>query len=87
MCRDLEQYSDHFAAYPVIKQNITSVFGLISLKQVFHGKNVYGILRAPRAPGTEAVVLAAPFRPPDTEDRAYAGIALMLGLAKAFRSE
>ena len=56
--------------------------------QKFHGRNVYGILRAPRAASTEALVLSAPYRPPTAEgERTTGGIALMLALAKAFRSE
>jgi len=50
-----------------------------------YGKNVYGILRAPRTAGTEAVVLSAPFRSEPFDENTLAGIALMLGLAKAFR--
>lgn len=34
--------------------------------RVFSGKNVYGILRAPRIGSTEAIVLATPYRPPDS---------------------
>lgn len=49
---------------------------------------MYGILRAPRASSTEAIILSAPFRPAEMEgDKANAGIALMLGLARAFRSK
>ncbi len=56
--------------------------------QVFHGQNVYGILRAPRASSTEAVVLSAPYRPPAADrDRTTGGVALMLALAKEFRSK
>ena len=55
--------------------------------KVFTGKNVYGILRAPRTASTEAVVLSAPYRPTESiQEKTNAGIALMLGLAKAFRS-
>ena len=56
--------------------------------QKFYGQNVYGILRAPRASSTEAVVLSVPYRPPEAEgERTTGGMALMLALAKAFRSE
>jgi len=51
----------------------------------YYGKNVYGILRAPRTAGTEAVVLSAPFRSEPSNENTLAGIALILGLAKAFR--
>lgn len=50
-----------------------------------YGKNIYGILRAPRTAGTEAVVLSAPFRSEPSDENTLAGIALMIGLAKAFR--
>lgn len=49
---------------------------------------MYGILRAPRASSTEAVVLSVPYRPPEAEgERTTGGMALMLALAKAFRSK
>lgn len=32
----------------------------------FQGKNIYGILRAPRIGSTEAIVLTMPYRPPNT---------------------
>jgi len=51
----------------------------------YYGKNIYGILRAPRTAGTEAVVLSAPFRSEPHEENTLAGIALMVGLAKAFK--
>ena len=55
--------------------------------QRFYGANVYGILRAPRTANTEAIVISAPYRPPEsTLDRTNAGIGLMAALAKAFRS-
>jgi len=51
----------------------------------YYGSNIYGILRAPRTAGTEAVVLSAPFRSEPSDENSLAGIALILGLAKAFR--
>lgn len=51
----------------------------------YYGKNVYGILRAPRTAGTEALVLSAPFRSEPSDENTLAGIALMIGIAKAFR--
>ncbi len=49
---------------------------------------MYGILRAPRASSTEALVLSVPYRPPEASgDRTTGGAALMLALAKAFRSK
>ena len=48
---------------------------------------MYGILRAPRAAGTEALVLSVPFRPPGSDyEKTAAGMALILGVAKGFRS-
>lgn len=34
--------------------------------KVFQGKNVYGILRAPRIGSTEGIVFSAPYRPPNS---------------------
>lgn len=34
--------------------------------KAFTGKNIYGILRAPRIGSTEAIVLSIPYRPPNT---------------------
>uniref|UniRef100_A0AAV2JSD8 Exosome complex component RRP41 n=1 Tax=Knipowitschia caucasica TaxID=637954 RepID=A0AAV2JSD8_KNICA len=48
------------------------------------GTNVYGILRAPRAPRTEALVLSAPCSPGDGNNQA---VGLLLGLAQYFRSQ
>ncbi|XP_056247867.1 glycosylphosphatidylinositol anchor attachment 1 protein isoform X1 [Seriola aureovittata] len=48
------------------------------------GTNVYGILRAPRAPRTEALVLSAPCSPGDNNNQA---VGLLLGLAHYFRNQ
>uniref|UniRef100_A0A672YTB6 GPI-anchor transamidase component GPAA1 n=1 Tax=Sphaeramia orbicularis TaxID=375764 RepID=A0A672YTB6_9TELE len=48
------------------------------------GTNVYGILRAPRAPRTEALVLTAPCSPGDDNNQA---VGLLLGLAQYFRNQ
>ena len=48
------------------------------------GTNVYGILRAPRAPRTEALVLSAPCSPGNENNQA---VGILLGLAQYFRSE
>ncbi|KAK2860138.1 hypothetical protein Q7C36_004304 [Tachysurus vachellii] len=48
------------------------------------GTNVYGILRAPRAPRTEAVVFSAPCSPGNSNNQA---VGLLLGLAQYFRSQ
>lgn len=34
--------------------------------QIFHGKNVYGIVRSPRGARTESLVLSVPYRPPNS---------------------
>lgn len=52
--------------------------------QMVKGTNVYGILRAPRAPRTEALVLSAPCSPDNDNNQA---VGLLLGLAQYFRSE
>lgn len=52
--------------------------------QMVEGTNVYGILRAPRAPRTEALVLSAPCSPDDQNNQA---VGLLLGLAQYFRGE
>jgi glycosylphosphatidylinositol transamidase len=69
-------------------QNFSFVYpdGLVK-DQHFPGQNVFGILRAPRAASTEALVMTAPYRPLDASDKTAGGIALMLALAKAFRSQ
>uniref|UniRef100_A0AAQ4Q0H4 GPI-anchor transamidase component GPAA1 n=1 Tax=Gasterosteus aculeatus aculeatus TaxID=481459 RepID=A0AAQ4Q0H4_GASAC len=48
------------------------------------GTNVYGILRAPRAPRTEALVLSAPCTAGDHNNQA---VGLLLGLAQYFRNQ
>uniref|UniRef100_A0A671XYI5 GPI-anchor transamidase component GPAA1 n=1 Tax=Sparus aurata TaxID=8175 RepID=A0A671XYI5_SPAAU len=48
------------------------------------GTNVYGILRAPRAPRTEALVLSAPCTQGDHNNQA---VGLLLGLAQYFRNQ
>lgn len=47
------------------------------------GTNLFAVLRAPRAPSTEAIVISAPFRPHST----LPSIALMLSLANFFASK
>ncbi|KAK6302742.1 hypothetical protein J4Q44_G00270970 [Coregonus suidteri] len=49
-----------------------------------HGTNVYGILRAPRAPRTEALVLSAPCSEGNNNNQA---VGLLLDLAQYFRSQ
>ncbi|CAH1778784.1 unnamed protein product [Owenia fusiformis] len=50
------------------------------------GQNVYGIVRAPRAGSTEALVISAPYRRPGSGlSNTNGGIALMLAVAKYAR--
>ncbi|KAF4522224.1 hypothetical protein B566_EDAN009068 [Ephemera danica] len=52
----------------------------------YTGKNVYGIIRAPRSASTEALVLSVPYRPLNTaHPSTLPGVALSLSLAKFFR--
>uniref|UniRef100_A0A665W000 GPI-anchor transamidase component GPAA1 n=1 Tax=Echeneis naucrates TaxID=173247 RepID=A0A665W000_ECHNA len=53
-------------------------------RYMVRGTNVYGILRAPRAPRTEALVLSAPCSPGDNNNQA---VGLLLGLAEYFRNQ
>uniref|UniRef100_A0A1A8MFZ3 GPI-anchor transamidase component GPAA1 n=1 Tax=Nothobranchius pienaari TaxID=704102 RepID=A0A1A8MFZ3_9TELE len=53
-------------------------------RYIVEGTNVYGILRAPRAPRTEALVLSAPCSPGDDNNQA---VGLLLGLAHYFRNQ
>eukprot|EP00088_Acartia_fossae_P023362 TRINITY_DN2439_c0_g1_i6.p1 TRINITY_DN2439_c0_g1~~TRINITY_DN2439_c0_g1_i6.p1 ORF type:complete len:660 (-),score=121.18 TRINITY_DN2439_c0_g1_i6:861-2840(-) len=54
----------------------------------FTGSNVYAILRAPKASSTEALVLCAPHRPPNSPHQSTdAGIAIILAAAKYFRNQ
>ncbi|KAK3878503.1 hypothetical protein Pcinc_016848 [Petrolisthes cinctipes] len=54
----------------------------------FSGQNVYGILRAGRGSSTEAIVVAAPYRPPSSFLQTTApSIALMLAMAQFFSKQ
>lgn len=56
--------------------------------RVFNGKNVYGILRAPRIGSTEAIVLTTPYRPPDSiHPEIMTSIPILLAFANFARSE
>jgi glycosylphosphatidylinositol transamidase len=48
------------------------------------GSNIYGILRAPRLAGTEAIVINVPYES-DKSGSSLPGLALLLGLATTFR--
>jgi hypothetical protein len=57
-------------------------------KAVVRGTNVFAVLRAKRAAGTEALVFNAPFFPKHVAGRKnLASIALMLALAEYFQSK
>jgi GPI-anchor transamidase subunit GAA1 len=54
----------------------------------FHGKNIYGILRAPRIGSTESIVLTVPYRPPNTAHTSItAGVPLLLAFADFARRQ
>lgn len=54
----------------------------------FQGKNIYGILRAPRIGSTEAIVLSMPYRPPNTAHTAITPtVPLLLAFANFARKQ
>lgn len=53
-------------------------------RYMVRGTNVYGILRAPRAPRTEALVISAPCSPGNSNNQA---VGLLLALAQYFRNQ
>ncbi|XP_062716077.1 glycosylphosphatidylinositol anchor attachment 1 protein [Aedes albopictus] len=56
--------------------------------KVFKGKNVYGILRAPRIASTEAFVISVPYRPPESVlTDVSSGVPLMLAFADFARKQ
>lgn len=56
--------------------------------KVFTGKNVYGILRAPRIGSTESFVITAPYRPPNSvHPEVTHSIPLLLAFASHARSK
>ena len=71
----------------VYNHNFTLNFPLGD-KRTFTGKNVYAILRAPRASSNEALVLSVPYRPPSSvEESTDASLAVLLATAKFFRRQ
>ncbi|KAJ4428966.1 hypothetical protein ANN_25962 [Periplaneta americana] len=71
----------------VYTHNFT-VHNPLGLRTKYSGKNVYAILRAPRSSSTEALVLSAPYRPPNSvHPGTIPSIAIMLALAKFFRRQ
>lgn len=67
-------------------QNNCNNYGFFFLQ--FSGQNIYGVVRAPRAASTEAIVVSVPFRPLRSVHLTTApSIALLLAFAKFCRSE
>lgn len=55
--------------------------------KVYKGKNVYGILRAPRIASTESIVISVPYRPPESMHAEIThGVPLMFAFAEFARS-
>ena len=63
------------------EQNFSFQTPLGLMKEPNFGKNIYGILRAPRLAGTEAIVINVPYE----DKKSICGLSLMLGLANFFR--
>jgi GPI-anchor transamidase subunit GAA1 len=64
-----------------------SFFNVSSRLQVFKGKNIYGILRAPRIGSTESIVITVPYRSPDSiHTQITHGIPLILAFAEFAKS-
>ncbi|EDV21677.1 uncharacterized protein TRIADDRAFT_59923 [Trichoplax adhaerens] len=81
---------EHFkkSGFDTFTQNFTyqRPFNYVKNKTIT-GMNVYGILRAPRKAGTEAIVLNVPYRPIHQikQEATHAGLALMISLASYFQ--
>lgn len=57
-------------------------------KQKFAGQNIYGIVRAPKAASTEAIIVSVPFRPMNSIYLSTApSVALLLAFAKFCRKQ
>ena len=84
----LDSYSQNFSvSHPFMEADLIE---RQRISRVVRGTNVYGILRAPRIAGTEAVVLMVPYRSgkaAQARGNTHYGIGLMLSLAKFFRSK
>lgn len=75
------------AGLEVYRHNFSLVYPF-GKRQIYHGENLYAILRAPRAPRTEAIVLSAPFRnSASPHGSTLPSIAAMLDLARHFRRQ
>lgn len=56
--------------------------------KTFQGKNIYGILRAPRIGSTESIVLSVPYRPPSSAHTTVTpGVPLLLAFADFARRQ
>lgn len=54
----------------------------------FQGKNIYGILRAPRTSSTEGLVFSTPYRPPSSyHTEITASLPVLLAFAEFARSK
>jgi len=57
------------------------------ISQKYTGRNVYGILRAPRSASIESIVLSVPYRAPSSVfPSTMPGLAVMFQIAQFFRS-
>uniref|UniRef100_W5MR17 GPI-anchor transamidase component GPAA1 n=1 Tax=Lepisosteus oculatus TaxID=7918 RepID=W5MR17_LEPOC len=78
--RGLEVYTQTFSRTSTVPRNLEAKQRHLMVK----GTNVYGILRAPRAPRTESLVLSAPCSPGTANNQA---VGLLLSLAQYFRGQ
>lgn len=75
------------AGLEVYRHNFSLAYPLGS-RQLYHGENMYAILRAPRASRTEAIVISVPFRNSvSPHGSTLPSIAAVLDLAKHFRRQ
>lgn len=76
----LDTYTHNFTLkYPL---------GGSNTNKIFKGKNVYGILRAPRIGSTESFVISAPYRPPNSiQTEITHSIPILLAFANYARSK
>lgn len=70
----------------VYVHNYTLIYPFAEGK-IFQGKNVYGILRAPRTSSTEGIVFSAPYRlPSSVHNEITASVPVLLAFAEFARS-
>ena len=88
MAIGLDVYTQNFSVSHPFMETVKSKRGGSSKQKNVFGTNVYGILRAPRLAGTEAIVLTVPYRSGKNMANLGStnhGIALMLSLANFYR--